>query len=295
MNVEDSLTRRLSWMLLLPLLPLIGCEKRSMFGEIKAQVKLAVPEEEQVQPMCTGATTDCRLDFGEAPLAAWTERTVLQEQPGQFTLEIAEFEMSSDSDPAFAVEATPMLLKPQGSRRRFAVKVRPTVGETQIEGTLLLFSNATNGAVSETKCSYPDFLFRGAEEDRPVGDPTDCTIVEVKLVATGVDRGVPHMQIIPIPGTPATPEVNAVCEFGAVGVGDTSVCRVQIRNVGERVLTLDGIEMSPDNPATRPDAESDPVPVFSIGGSATADSLIIEAGCGSQLGCHLCAARSPRL
>ncbi len=276
------LTRRLSWMLLLPLLPLIGCEEEVYVYEIKAQVKLAVPEEEQVQPMCTGYATDCRLDFGEAPLAAWTERTVLVSNPVNLPLEIAEFRMSSDSDPAFAVEATPMLLE-AGITKEIRVKVRPTVGETQIEGTLLLFSNATNGAVSETKCSYPDFLFRGAEEDRPVGDPTDCTIVEVKLVATGVDRGVPHMQIIPIPGTPATPEVNAVCEFGAVGVGDTSVCRVQIRNVGERVLTLDGIEMSPDNPATRPDAESDPVPVFSIGGSATADSLIIEAGAAANL------------
>ena len=90
------------------------------------------------------------------------------------------------------------------------------------------------------------------------------------------------MQIIPIQGRQRRRR-STPCEFGAVGVGDTSVCRVQIRNVGERVLTLDGIEMSPDNPATRPDAESDPVPVFSIGGSATADSLIIEAGAAANL------------
>lgn len=48
-------------------------------------------------------------------------------------------------------------------------------------------------------------------------------------------------------------------------------------------MTLDGIEMGADNPSTRPDAESDPVPVFSIGGSSTADSLIIEAGAAANL------------
>lgn len=274
--------RRLTVVFLLPFLTLMACEEEVYVYEVKAQIKLTVPEEERVQPLCTGHAGDCRMDFGEVPLATWTERTVLVTNPVNLPLEVTEFRMRDDSDPAFAVEATPMLLE-AGITKEIKVKVRPTVAETQILGTLLLFSNATNGAVSETKCRYPDFLFRGPEEERPLSEPADCTIVEVALVASGVDRGVPHMQIIPIPGTPATPLTNAVCEFGAVGVGDTAVCRVQIRNVGERLLSIDNVQMDPDNPVTRTDPDADPVSVFAIGGSQEADSLMIEAGAAANL------------
>ena len=53
-------------MLLLPLLVLIGCEEEVYVYEIKAQVKLAVPEEEQVQPMCTGYAA-CLLYTSPSP------------------------------------------------------------------------------------------------------------------------------------------------------------------------------------------------------------------------------------
>jgi hypothetical protein len=248
--------------------------------QVSARIQLSTPEGDQVTPLCEGDNDNCRLSFGEVPLATWTERVVRIKNPVNLNLEVAEIRLSADSDPAFEVIADPVLVR-GGMEIEFTARVRPNV-EADARGTIEIISNASNSAAMENDCNYPDFGWQGDPDQVPMSAPQACSLTTIELVAAGVDLGVPQMVLIPMPGRQAADGSNAACEFGAVGQGDTAVCRIQIRNVGQRVLTLDDLLFDPANPSSRPDPESDPVPVFTFGGSVNTP-IMIEAGAAANL------------
>ena len=249
--------------------------------QVAARIQLSVPEGDQVSPLCEGDSTNCQLAYGEVPLATWTERVINVKNPVNLNLEIAQIRLSDDSDPAFELVGADPRLIVGGLTEQFTVRVRPSV-ETDVRGTVEVISNATNGEALDEDCSYPDFAWQGDPDEVPMSPPKSCYITRIELVASGVDLGVPQMVLIPMPGLQAADGNNAACDFGAVGQGDTAVCRIQIRNVGQRVLTLDDLLFDPNNPSTRPDPDSEPVPVFKFGGSVNTP-IMIEAGAAANL------------
>jgi hypothetical protein len=189
-----------------------------------------------------GGYRDCVVDFGEADLSVRTERTIRLTNPSGLPLNLQPtprpdgevngiYFLDEGYDPAFTITREPgfdadglavdgaQSINP-GLSTDLVVSVLPLV-ESALTTTLVILTDAEN------------------TEQNPDGRSE----IRVVLQATGVDNGVPDIEVLP-----------ANCDFGPVGVGGIKVCELTVRNVGTRELFFSSTTLE----QTRPAGSADP-------------------------------------
>ncbi len=146
------------------------------------------------------------LDFGETALSQDALKSVRVSNPSALDLHL-EAQLFASADPAFQVVDPPTIVVAGGSVDLW-VRFRPLL-PTQVTGILVLNS-----------------------------DSERTPHVEVALVGSGVDRGLPEIHVEPAP-----------VDFGAVGLGVVVREDIRVANLGVRDLVIDGVELSDDSGA----------------------------------------------
>lgn len=189
-----------------------------------------------------GGFLDCALPFGEADLSIKTSKTVVITNPSNLDLKLLSVEL--EGDPAFEfVEPPPDKIR-AGLSAQIAVQIRPRV-ESTIEAELVIVSDANN---------------------TPKNDDGNSE-VRIPITLTGVDRGVPDIEIVPV-GCGTTVPLGV--DFGNVATSGLQVCNLEVRNTGTRELYFDFLDFAPDDAGARTivePAESGPEPSITLTGA----------------------------
>ncbi len=181
-----------------------------------------------------GGFTDCALDFGLQDISIRTQKTFTIHNPSSIDLDLISVE--SIGDPAFQFVNEPPESIPPGLSAQLAVTLRPTL-ESTITTDIVIISDARNTPQN--------------------ADGNSEVVIPVTL--TGVDNGVPDIDITPVDcGT-----VNPLgVDFGRVATGGITVCNLEVRNLGTRELFFDSVGfLNVSEPA-----DSDAAPALNITG-----------------------------
>jgi hypothetical protein len=189
-----------------------------------------------------GGFLDCSLPFGESDLSIKAIRSVVITNPSNLDLKLKSVEL--EGDPAFEfVEPPPEKIR-AGLSAQIAVQIRPRV-ESSIEAELVIISDANN---------------------TPKNDDGDSE-VRIPITLTGVDRGVPDIEVAPV-GCGTTEPLGV--DFGNVATSGLQVCNLEVRNNGTRELYFDFLDFAPDATGARTieePADSGPEPSISLTGA----------------------------
>ncbi len=197
---------RLLPIFLLPALADCNCGVEAPHA-IAPQIYLDVCKTPQrkVNGILIGGFDDCAVDFGTRDISVKVTRAIKVTNPSIIELHLENVVVTGN--PSFNVELAPETIGP-GLSGDIVVSVRPNT-ETLIESTLTILSDANN------------------TEQTPDGKSD----IEIPLTATGVDNGIPDIEVTPL-----------ACDFGNTAVGGVQLCPVQIANRGNRGLVLDSVD-----------------------------------------------------
>lgn len=174
-----------------------------------------------------GGFEECEVAFGTRDLSVKVTHNIKVTNPSIIDLNLENVEIIGD--PSFKVELAPDRIGP-GLQGEIVISVRPRT-ETTIESKLFILSDANN------------------TQQTPEGK----SLIEIPLIVTGVDNGLPEIDVSP----PA-------CDYGRVARGGVLTCNVNVTNEGNRALVLDEVDFVPvgDDPAVlfQVPAESTAVP-----------------------------------
>jgi hypothetical protein len=193
-----------------------------------------------VQNKNIGGFQECALAFGEADISVRTERFFTITNPSNLDLKLESIVFQGD--PAFEfIEAPPEVI-PSGLSAQLGVTVRPQL-ESTISAEIIIISDANN---------------------TPFNDDGKSQVV-IPVTLTGVDNGVPDLEIIP-QGCGTADPLGA--DFGRVASGGVAICNVEVRNNGTRELFFDNVDFVPFSDTAlvdEPDG-SNAEPAFAITG-----------------------------
>ena len=195
--------------------------------------------QKEVEGVLIGGTEDCAVDFGTRDISVKITQNIKITNPSIIELTLLNIELIGD--PAFQIEVKPDTIG-VGLTGDIVISVRPNV-EALLETKLFILSDANN--TTQT--------------------PEGNSLIEIPLTITGVDNGLPDIEISP-----------PNCDYGRVPFGGVEVCDVAIRNVGQRGLVVDSVEFIPAN-------EDEPTLLFSIPGESA-----LEAGLACNDGASNC-------
>jgi hypothetical protein len=203
--MQGNSKRRWSIFPILALLPLGNCVcDNDDLNVIAPQIyvdKCASPYTE-VDGQVLGGYEECALEFGTSDISVRVSAEITVSNPSTVDLTIDEIAFTTDSDPAFHVEAAPEVVE-AGLSNVILISFRPNV-ESEISGTLYIKSDAVN---------LPD----GQD-------------VIIPVTGVGVDNGIPNINVTPLE-----------CNFGRVAAGSVKECTVVLENDGNRELVFDSV------------------------------------------------------
>jgi uncharacterized protein YfaP (DUF2135 family) len=213
----------------------LGCPEDTL-KEIAPRIAVSVCETPvvQVDGKVLGGVDDCAVAFGVSDISSREIAEIVVSNPSSVELVISSVELSEDTDPAFRVDLSPESIGP-GLSGVVQISFRPNF-ETEIIGQLSIFSNAKN-------------LGQG-----------DAVVIE--LTGTGVDNGLPSLQLVP-----------ESCDFGNIAVGGIGQCDIAVKNTGNRALVIDTLEMVPSETIVPPESELE-APFGFFGRPPTEDDAI---------------------
>jgi hypothetical protein len=225
-------------------LPLGGCDCTEVTVKVAPQIYVdaCLSPEKRVGDKLIGGFQECALPFGEADLSIRTSRTVVITNPSNLQLNLLSVELVGD--PNFELADVPPTSIGAGLSAQIAVQIRPVVASA-IEAELVIISDANNTPKNAD----------GNSE------------IRIPLTLTGVDRGVPDIEVVPQGCGSASP---LGIDFGNVAASGVQVCNLEIRNVGTRELFFDAIAFVTDDAGNRTIVEpvgSTPEPAFSMTGA----------------------------
>jgi hypothetical protein len=198
----------------LALAPFAGCDcGPEEVIEIAPQIYIDVCKtpEHKVAGVLVGGTEDCAVDFGERDISVKVSRTIKLTNPSKVELVFHNVELIGD--PAFQIELQPDVIGP-GFTGDIEISVRPNV-EAVLETTLFILTDANNTFQT----------------------PEQLSLVEIPIKVTGVNNGVPDIQVTP-----------PNCDYGRVPFGGVQLCDVTIKNTGNRGLVIDSVLFMPIDP-----------------------------------------------
>jgi len=203
------------------IIPVVGCECRDVIPlnpEAPALVAdvCATPANVDGEGNQIGGTSDCLLAFGEADLTVKAERFVVLSNPGQVDLVISKLDIVGD--PAFELIGTPPTRILAGLSVQVGVKTRPTV-PSAITAEIQIVSDAANVTTLN-------------DDGKP--------LLVIPITLTGVDNGLPDIEIVPDPSCGTTTPLGVDFDFAAVG--GIKLCDVLVYNRGVRDLYFDSLE-----------------------------------------------------
>lgn len=240
---SSPLVTRLGLTVLLGAVPLSSC----ICGDpdvikVAPQIFVDVCADPQrvVQNKNIGGYQECALAFGNADISVRTERFFTITNPSNLDLKLESIELVGD--PAFAFIEPPPEVIPSGLSAQLGITVRPQL-ESTINADIIIISDANNTPLNDDGKSQ----------------------VTIPVSLTGVDNGVPDIEIIP-QGCGTADPLGA--DFGRVATGGVSICNVEIRNNGTRELFFDNVDFVPfsDTAVIDEPADSDAAPAFAITG-----------------------------
>jgi hypothetical protein len=202
-------------------------------------VDVCAEPQKVVNNVLIGGFSECALAFGDSDLSVRAERTFVITNPSNLALNIESLEF--EGDPGFAFVEAPPTVIPAGLSAQVGVTIRPQL-ESTITGEIVIVSDANNTPVNDEQKSE----------------------VRIPMTLTGVDNGVPDIEIIP--GDCAAAGTLAA-DFGRIATGGVAICNVEVRNNGTRELFFDAVEFvdAGTGPVSEP-AGSDATPAFAITG-----------------------------
>lgn len=184
------------------------CECQEVFLEVAPRINVDACKSGQ-------GTTECLVDFGEVALSTRSQHELKISNPSGIMLTLAEPSFTDETDPAFRVEHWPDRIA-GGLESTLIVSYRPMV-ESAVSGTLLIHSDAANVSGSEP--------------------------VKVELRGSGVDNGLPEIEIVARPPCVGTwPGSTDLADFGITAVDHAASCTFEIFNHGSRDLVVEEIE-----------------------------------------------------
>ena len=151
----------------------------------------------------------CAFDFGTRDISVRAREAFTVTNPSAATLNVLDIELIGD--PAFTLEGPLPTVVGPGSSAEIVVAVRPNV-EASLGGRLLVNTDATNAG-----------------------------LVEVALTITGVDNGIPDIEVTSACASSAE-ATDAL--LGEVAVGAIATCEVTLANRGARDLIIDGLRFA---------------------------------------------------
>jgi hypothetical protein len=163
-----------------------------------------------------GGFTDCGIDFGNADIAVKTSRSFRITNTTRYPLNIESIALDGTEDAFKLVEPLPEFVG-AGLSVEVAVEVRPRV-ESVIATDIVITSDAINTG-----------------DEQP-------SIVRIPVTLTGVDNGLPDIEVTPDAACGSTDPLGV--DFGNIATGGVSICEVTISNVGTRDLFFDSAEFA---------------------------------------------------
>ena len=232
--------RHASYRFFIPFLALfaLGCAEEAL-KEIAPRIAVSVCETPvvSVDGKVLGGVADCEVAFGQSDISVRATQEITVSNPSSVELVISSVVLSEDSDPSYRIDLAPESIGP-GLSAVLQISFRPNF-ESALEGEALIYSNAKNLGQDEA--------------------------VVIKLTGTGVDNGLPALELVP-----------SDCDFGNVAVGGIGQCDIAVKNTGNRALVIDSLELV--NSETIVPQESQLDEPFGFFGRAPTESDAIEAG-----------------
>lgn len=236
----------------LALVPVSSCVCEEVLNEVAPRIAVSActkPGGEDAEP-----TEDCALPFGNADISVFAEQTFTIRNPSDLKLKfIATTDDDGNEIPgihfdetagdgAFEFVGTPPTELGGGLTAEIRVRIRPQF-ETTISKDLVILSDAKNV---------------------PKGLDDEFGEIRIPMTLTGVDNGVPDIEVIPDANC-GTVDPLAV-DFGNVAVSGGSICSLTIKNKGTRDLVFDSIAFVADDNGVEINepADSDAVPALRL-------------------------------
>lgn len=220
------------------LVPVVGCDcDVTDFNPVAPQIAVDVCASpvKEANGKVIGGTDDCALDFGNADLAVRVEKFFTITNPSSLELNIKD----KDSNPGISFAAVgdegfefinepPTSIGP-GLSAQIGVAIRPAL-EAALVREIVILSDANNV--------------------QPNDD--DLAEIHIPITLTGVDNGVPDIEVVPDSSCGSTsPSANV--DFGRVATGGFQVCNVLVKNNGTRELFFDSVAFVSVDSAGGPD------------------------------------------
>jgi hypothetical protein len=193
-----------------------------------------------IQNRTIGGYEECALAFGSADLSVRTEKFFTITNPSNLDLNLESIELVGD--PAFAFIEEPPTVIPSGLSAQLGVTIRPQL-ESTINADIVIISDANNTPLNDDGKSQ----------------------VTIPVSLTGVDNGVPDIEIVPQDCGTADP---LGADFGRIATGGIAICNVEVRNKGTRELFFDDVAFVPfsETAIVEEPADSNADPAFAITG-----------------------------
>ena len=240
---------RVATVAFLGLLPVAGCDcDPDVLLEDTADLiadACASPETLDAQGNHIGGIADCLVAFGDSDLTIRTERFVELRNTGSIDL-VMEVALEDESAGFEFISPPPTRILP-GLSVQVGITIRPTL-ESTITTNLVVISNAAN-------------IGTRTEDDRAK--------LVIPVTLTGVDNGLPDIEIVPDASCGSTDPLGVDFDFAAVG--GIKICSVKVFNRGSRDLFFDGLEFvdaDGDGAIHLEPSDSDATPAIALTGSA---------------------------
>jgi len=201
---------------------------------IAVDVCAGEPQYEDDEGNVLGGADECAMMFGEQDITVRHTREIRVSNPTNVDLLIDDVYFSDDTDPSFRLESWPDSIGPGGTSV-VVMSWRPLL-ESDVTGTLVLMSDAKN---------TPSYA-RDPNATGPQYFP-----LEIPITGTGVDNGVPDIQV--------TPEE---CDFGRVAKESVAQCTLTVENLGNRPLVLENVIFEEDALTVPDGSELEPFGFF---------------------------------
>ena len=245
----------------LALVTVSGCECTA--DEIRAQTPSLLSDACTEPAAADGAEfrggfENCGVAFGDADLTERVARTISLSNPTALPLLISSFKITGDDFFSF-VNEPPTQIAP-GQKTEFAIQIRPRV-ESTIKAEIQIISNAGN-----------------IRERVDANDPKNTdTILRIPVTLTGVDNGLPDIEIVP-QGCGSIDPLGV--DFGRVASGGIGICTVNVSNIGARDLYFDSlafVDLEDDGIHDEP-ADSAEAAAIAITGTPPGGEIALPAG-----------------
>ncbi|MDP2339706.1 MAG: hypothetical protein Q8O67_02010 [Deltaproteobacteria bacterium] len=213
----------------LTLVPVAGCDcDVTDFNPVAPQIAVDVcaKPEKEANGKIIGGTEECALPFGNADLAVRVEKFFTITNPSSLELNIRNVDgdpgitFADDGDEGFVFINEPPTSIGPGLSAQIGVSIRPAL-ESAIAREIIILSDANNVPPNDDELAE----------------------IHIPITLTGVDNGVPDIEIVPDSNCGSTDPLSV--EFGRVATGGLQVCNVLVKNVGTRELFFDSVEFIP--------------------------------------------------